>query len=132
MTNLAARVSRAAFTAIFLAACTGTPTPVSHTVLLADFEFRPEAIEVPAGSEVTLTLINRGNAEHVYLLLDQDQEIGLPLAVDEANVLARVTVDVAGQETVTLTAPADPGEYPVVCTIPGHAEAGMFGAWIVR
>lgn len=102
------------------------------TVTLADFEFRPQTVEIDGGAKVTLTLHNRGNAEHVWLLLDKDQAVDLPLAIEESNVLMRVTVDVTGQETVVLTAPAEPGEYPVICTIPGHAEAGMIGAWSVR
>lgn len=35
-------------------------------------------------------------------------------------------------ETLTFTAPSEPGEYPFLCSFPGHAAAGMRGTMIVE
>ena len=89
---------------LLLAGCSPKPVQLGRTVILANFEFRPETLEVPAGAEVTLTLINNANAEHIWLLLRKEQSVSLPLDIDEANVLMRVTVDVTGRETFTVIA----------------------------
>jgi uncharacterized cupredoxin-like copper-binding protein len=123
---------RAAVLACLLLTGACAPSKVERLVSMTDFAFQPRTLEVPRGAEVVLTLVNRGTHEHVLVLLDKDQPVALPLAIDESNVLARVDVDVGGRETVTLRAPEEPGVYPVVCTFPGHAEAGMIGAWEVR
>ena len=35
-------------------------------------------------------------------------------------------------ETVTFTAPTEPGEYQVVCGIEGYLEGGMLGELVVK
>ena len=117
--------------ALALSAC--GPKRVEVLVNAYNFAFQPDTIEVPAGAEVTLTLVNRGNAEHVWLILDQDHELTLPYDEDDSeHVLARTIADVGGRETLTFTAPAKKGEYTIVCSLPGHAEAGMIGTLIVK
>ncbi|HET7010647.1 MAG TPA: cupredoxin domain-containing protein [Anaerolineales bacterium] len=120
-----------AMLALILSSC--GPKKVEVLVTAYDFAFQPDTVEVPAGAEVTLTLVNHGNAEHVWLVLERDHELTLPFDEDDSpHVLARTIADVTGRETFTFAAPAEPGEYTVVCSIPGHAEAGMLGRLIVR
>ena len=109
------------------------PRPVSLTVIAYDFAFQPDTLEVQAGAEVTLTLINHGNAEHVWLILDKDHELTLPYDADDSEfALARTIADVTGRETFTFTAPTEPGEYTIVCSIPEHAQKGMIGTLVVK
>jgi hypothetical protein len=42
-----------------------------------------------------------------------------------------VTVESGATGETTFTAPAEPGSYPFVCSIPGHRESGMVGELIV-
>jgi plastocyanin len=116
-----------------VAAAACGPRPVSLTVLAYDFAFQPDTIEVQAGAEVTLTLVNGGRAEHVWLLLDKDHELTLPYDADDSEfALASTIADVTGRETFTFTAPSEPGEYTIVCSIPEHAAKGMVGTLIVK
>lgn len=114
-----------------LAAC--APRPVALEIRMYDFTFDPERIEVPAGAEVRLTISNVGNNEHVWALVEAGYEFDLPFREgDNDHVLHRVAVDVGGREVYAFTAPTEPGEYPVICTIPEHPEAGMIGVLIVE
>jgi plastocyanin len=125
--------TKAAYLALAVAAAGCGPRPVSLTVIAYDFAFQPDTIEVQAGAEVTLTLINHGNAEHVWLILDKDHELTLPYNADDSEfALARTIADVTGRETFTFTAPSEPGEYTILCSIPEHAEKGMIGTLVVR
>lgn len=52
---------------------------------------------------------------------------------DQAKVLAATKILGPGEEdSLKFTAPADTGDYPFVCTFPGHASAGMKGNMHVR
>lgn len=46
-------------------------------------------------------------------------------------IAATALVDPEGVETIVFTAPTEPGEYPFVCTVPGHWRI-MFGTMIVE
>lgn len=106
---------------------------VALTVVLYDYHFRPETVEVPAGAKVTLTVVNRAHHEHAWVLMEKDYTWEEPFdAEDSAHGLYRITVDVLGRDILTFTAPPVPGEYNVVCSIVGHVEHGMVGKLIVR
>ena len=116
---------------VLLAAC--GPRAVDWTVVMRDYEFDPLVFEVQAGAQVTLTGVNRGHHDHYWALLEKDYEFTLPFDDDDVtHILALVTADVGGQDTLTFTAPSVPGEYVVICSIPGHAEKGMIGSLIVK
>jgi len=56
----------------------------------------------------------------------------LPRALKD-DVIAATDLVAAGESTsVTFAAPVRPGEYPYVCSFPGHYSAGMRGMMIVR
>lgn len=56
----------------------------------------------------------------------------LPRALKD-DVIAATDLVAAGESTsVTFAAPVRPGEYPYVCSFPGHYNAGMRGTMIVR
>lgn len=78
-------------------------------ITIKDFEFQgPESVAPGA----TVTVINEDSAPH-------------DVTSDEEGLFA---VDVAGSETVTFTAPDEPGEYPYICSI----HPAMTGSLVVQ
>jgi uncharacterized cupredoxin-like copper-binding protein len=108
-----------------LAAC-GGPSTAAIAMSMSEFSFSPASASVPAGAEVTLTLTNSGTIEHNWVLLDAGYQAAAPFdADDQANVLAETKVAASQVQTFIFTAPADAGSLQIVCSIPGHLEAGM-------
>lgn len=109
--------------AVALTACGGggdgttTTSPsggaMTVTVTATEFAFSPDELQVPAGAEVTLTLVNQGVVEH-------------DITIDELDfhLLAQPG------ETVSATVTVPSGIYHVYCAVPGHHEAGMMGTLI--
>lgn len=86
------------------------------TVTLADIKFDPKTFTIPANTDVTVTLINKGAAVHSF-------------NIDELNVHSG---DVQPGTTTTVTINAKPGTYTYYCSIPGHKDAGMVGQLTVQ
>lgn len=108
-----------------LAAC-GGPSTAELAMSMSEFSFSPASASVPAGAEVTLTLTNSGTIEHNWVLLDAGYQAAAPFdADDQANVVTETKVAAGEAQTFAFTAPADSGSYQIVCSIPGHLEAGM-------
>ena len=121
----------AATLVLLLAAC--GPKKASITVSLTDFQFSPANVEAPAGADVTLTLSNSSSVVHQWIIMKQGTEVTRPFdADDEANVYYKAEVPPGQSQTFEFTAPSEPGEYAIVCGLPGHAEAGMLGTLTVR
>lgn len=102
---------------------------------MTDFTFLPNVLSVPAGEEITLTLTNSGAVAHDLMIMKLGQDIRSGGHVDpdgHADVYWEQELLEAG-ETVksSFTAPAEPGEYQIVCGVAGHLEAGMQGRLIV-
>jgi uncharacterized cupredoxin-like copper-binding protein len=102
---------------------------------MTDFAFLPNALTVPAGEEITLTLTNSGAVAHDLMIMKLGQEISATGHVgpdEHANVFWEQELLEAG-ETVksTFTAPTEPGEYQIVCGVAGHLQAGMQARLIV-
>ena len=80
-------------------------------VTSTEFGFSPSSISTTVGESINVVLVNSGSVTHDWSI----PELGL-------SVVAR-----PGQQTATgFTIDAE-GTYRVVCSIPGHAEAGMVG-----
>jgi plastocyanin len=87
---------------------------------------------VNSGAEVTVNMENMGALEHSWVILKQGQEIpaNYDVATDVNKVLfSSGNVAAGADEAVRFTAPA-PGEYNVLCTVPGHG-AIMQGRLVV-
>lgn len=101
---------------------------------------------VAAGSEVTIIFNNTGSMPkeamgHNLVVLDQSVDAmafatastghaqnGYVSPDYQDRVLAFTQVLGPGEsETITFTAPDEPGDYPFVCSFPGHTPAGMRG-----
>jgi len=93
---------------------------------MTEFAFSPSSNSVSAGSEVALTLSNDGTLDHNWVLMVADYTVTTPFDdSDQAKVFAETTVAAGDSTTFTFTAPSEAGTYQVVCSIPGHLEAGM-------
>jgi len=102
-------------------------------VTMSDFKFSPNSFVVPAGKEITLNIKNEGAVEHEFVIMKAGTDIGEHFGdEDEANIYWEVEVQAGQSTSVTFTAPAQAGEYQVVCGIPGHFEAGMVGKLVVQ
>ena len=88
--------------------------PASAQIATLDLRFEPNAVSVKAGS-VSFTVPNQGAIEHNFVVEDQSRR--------ELAKIANIEVGKTEQLTVTLPA----GAYTMVCTLPGHREAGMVG-----
>jgi uncharacterized cupredoxin-like copper-binding protein len=80
-----------------------------------DLWFEPERIEVAAGEPVNLALANTGDVFH-------------DLTVPAADFMLDAE---AGDEVVGGLRLDEPGTYEFLCSVPGHAEAGMRGEIVV-
>ncbi|MCA9965305.1 MAG: cupredoxin domain-containing protein [Anaerolineales bacterium] len=117
-------------TAVFTTACGGES--FSFDVTGNDnFVYEPAALAVKAGSQVTINFTAIGALPHNWLLVSTGID---PTTASDADALAgAVTGEIAGgtSKSITFTAPAA-GTYTIVCTVPGHAEAGMRGTLTVE
>jgi plastocyanin len=74
-----------------------------------DFEFVPDPLELPAGELVNLTMRVTSGGHNLRI-----EGIGfqLPIVDEGAAAVGTVTID-------------EPGDYRMLCTVPGHEAAGM-------
>ena len=89
-----------------------------------DFEFRPETYTVAAGTEVDVEFENAGTVEHNWLILATPIRGEDELTDD--NILFKIEA-APGETARGRFLPPPPGEYQVICDIPGHLSAGMEG-----
>lgn len=123
---------------LVMAACGGggttetAPEPVSLSFAGLDtFEYNPPAASVPAGSPVTVNFTNNGALEHDWMLVADGTDVNTLAAEDALLPEAHSGVLPAGEsKTFSFTAPAA-GTYQIVCTVAGHAPAGMVGTLTV-
>jgi rusticyanin len=95
-------------------------------------------LSVPAGARVTVRFINNDTDEAHGWLVTRNRPpftFGQPSSPAIAGAYAGIIGDPAaaadGANTVTFTAgPA--GRYDYICPMPGHAQMGMHGSFIVR
>ena len=116
---------------VVVAACGGdddSPKGGGESPVVIDaneFEFKgDDPVRVTAGAEVVLELRNRGSIEHNWTLLAAGVGAAGSEEITAADIVAQVAADASKAGTVQFVAPS-PGTYRVVCTIPGHLEAGM-------
>jgi uncharacterized cupredoxin-like copper-binding protein len=92
------------------------PGATEVTITAADLSFSPGEIRLPAGRDVNLTLINRGQVLH---------DLTIP------GLGVHVVAEPGEQRTVGLRDLA-PGRYAGFCSVPGHADAGMRATVVVE
>lgn len=115
-----------------LTACGGGEPSTNLSVDMIEFMFNPTNFIVPAGQEITLELSNNGAVVHDFIIMNLGAEVGQDFGEeDEPNVYWMAELEPGRSNTYTFTAPNQPGEYQVVCGIPGHYLAGMVAKLIV-
>lgn len=109
-------------------ACSSEPAPVADVlhVKARDLNFDQTQLSIPAGAEVTLNLTNEGSLEHNWVLVPETAELATTTPADAINQAASAVLAGGKSTTLTFTAPAA-GTYQYICTVPGHALAGMVG-----
>lgn len=98
--------------------------------------FNPKTLSVKANQQVTLIFSNNATSDsgmfHNWVLVnpEKDSEIansGVQAGsehhyiIDSPDIIAHTRiVDPGKSETIHFTAPQSPGDYPFICTVPGH------------
>jgi len=82
---------------------------------MVDIAFQPNALTIPANTDVTISLPNTGATAHNF-------------SIDQLNI----SVDVQPGQTGSVTINAPAGSYQFYCNVPGHKEAGMVGTLTVQ
>jgi uncharacterized cupredoxin-like copper-binding protein len=95
--------------------CEATPTTGGQTITMVDIAFQPNALTIPANTDVTITLNNTGVTMHNF-------------SIDQLGI----SVDVQPGQTGSVTINATAGTYQFYCNVPGHKEAGMVGTLTVQ
>lgn len=119
---------------LVLAGCGGSTAPTTDIkVTLTDFQFVPNQFTVPAGEEIALDATNNGAVIHNFIIMNLGQTVGTEYTKeDDANVYWKLELPAgATSDNISFTAPTEPGEYEVVCSTPGHVQAGMVGTLVV-
>jgi len=117
---------------LVLAACGSNKTTLNVTA--TDNGYDSKTYTVPAGGEVTLNLTNNGSIEHEFAILKLGEHVTPPFGdKDEDKIFWELDGVEAGKtKSDTFTAPTEPGEYDIICGIPGHIELGMTATLIVK
>ncbi len=114
-------------------------------------KFNLTRLEVSPGEAVRVTLTNTGSQPkqamgHNWTLLQKNAD---PAAFAAAAVTAQATdyfpaekgaevlahtrlLGPRQSDTIEFKAPSEPGDYPFLCTFPGHFVSGMKGVLVVR
>jgi uncharacterized cupredoxin-like copper-binding protein len=122
----------------------GTPVPADATpsgatvgVALSEWAVDPDVASVAAG-EVTFVVRNDGTIDHELAVIRSDLGPG-DLPIDGAKVVEEEAGELIGRtevfppgETQSLTFDLEPGDYVLICNIPGHYNAGMFASFSVE
>ena len=95
-------------------------------------------ITVPRGARVTVRFVNNDSDEaHGWLITDNRPPFGfgqpaVPAIADASGGVIGNPVSAGdGANTIRFTA-TSAGDYQYICPMPGHAQMGMHGAFIVR
>jgi azurin len=126
---------------------TGTTT-IKLGVIPHEMKFDKPSFTVQAGTQVTIDFENLDFMQHNLVIGKKGSMEVIGKAADELAknpkgaelnyvpeipevIIATVLVSPEGKETLVFTAPTEPGEYPFVCTVPGHWRI-MNGIMVVR
>ena len=94
----------------------------SAEIVLEDMRFTPNQLDARVGIPLTVRLTNRGTERH---------DLNFPSL--HMPGLEGVESILAPGETRTITLRFDePGSHTFICSLPGHAAAGMTGAVFVQ
>ena len=107
--------------------------PSTHLNLeLNDFTITPNQLTIPAGSEIQISIENKGAVVHDFYIMKLGMEVGEQFDEgDKPNAFWDAEVQPDDNVNLSFTAPDQPGTYQIVCGMPGHLQAGMIGTLTV-
>lgn len=117
MRKLLALVVAGLVVSVAVAAGLAGTAPKVVKVTAKEFAFEPKEVKVKAGQPVKLVLENKGVIEHDIVL----EKLGLKTSTIQPGKTAELTFT-----------PKAKGRYPIVCSVPGHKEAGMTATLVVE
>ena len=89
--------------------------------------------------ELTLTLKNEGNLEHILVLLNNNKHEDLELSADgsmadesKLDILGKIEGIQPGESGELVIADLPAGTYAFICNTPGHYDQGMVYKFIAR
>lgn len=91
-------------------------------IVLEETRFTPNRIDAIAGQTITIRLVNRGRERH---------DLNFPSLHMPGLQGVEAILEPGETRTIKLTFET-PGTHTFICTLPGHAAAGMTGAAFVR
>ena len=122
----------AALLSILLTSCGHSQPATSINLSMTDFAYSPNQFVVPAGREITLDIVNNGAILHNFILMkagaSPDQGFD---ETDEKNIYWKTELGPGQSVSASFTSPPEPGDYLIVCSTPGHYQAGMIGTLVV-
>jgi plastocyanin len=101
----------------------GAPGPEAVEVAMTEYEFSPSDPSVERGA--TIAVSNEGSIAHNLTI-----ERGPDPTTKSERLAGTSTFAPGGSEELTVD--LKPGEYALVCTVPGHRELDMVGSIHVR
>lgn len=94
---------------------------IAVEIVMTEMRFSPNRVDARVGQPVVITLINRDSQRH---------DLAFP-SIEMPGLRGIETLTLPGESSrLTLTFDRA-GIFPFLCTIPGHAAAGMAGAVFV-
>ena len=115
-----ARLAAVLLIAVALAGCQAQSggSSGSNGIVLEDMRFTPNRIDAKVGVPLTIRLTNKGTERHDLNF----EALHMPGLGGVESIL-----EPGESATITLTFD-QPGTHTFICTLPGHAAAGMTGA----
>ena len=115
------------------------PATGNVVVKMDEFAFHPNHVTVAPGA-VTISAPNVGKAPHELVLFQTSMDPGsFPVSgnrIDEEGVTGAKSVgeiaDVGPELTKRHRFQLKPGKYAMICNVPGHYKAGMYGSLVVK
>jgi len=102
---------------------------LAFNALTGEEGHNPEFV-VKSGDTVTFTATNKGKGFHAFGIVSSPDDFGNPLWGSEIGAAtAPLKPGESGKSTFTAGAP---GQYYYICIVPGHAQLGMQGSFIVE
>jgi uncharacterized cupredoxin-like copper-binding protein len=107
------------------------------TIKMGEYFFKPKDVSVPAG-KVAITAPNTGKIEHELVLLKTDVDPAKLKTEKDGEVQEDAysgpgeIPDVEAGETGKTVLNLKPGKYAMICNVPGHYKAGMYGRVTVK
>lgn len=101
----------------------------AQVVVASEFRFAPMSMTIEGGGESNLLLQNDGSTEHNWVLLSE--AIASESELVQSNILVEAVVQPGQRAAIAFQAPP-PGLYQVICSVPGHFDAGMEGSLTVE